>query len=63
MYDTWFDNLDITKNFNDILITSINKVGHNKFILCVLFTKVKFVNDIMFGIMNLDFLVFPYVIM
>ena len=54
MYDTWFENIFITKFFVVILITSINEVGHEKFILCVLFTKTKFVYDMMFGIINLD---------
>ena len=54
MYNTWFENLYITNFFNVILITPINEVGHEKFISYVLFTKNIFVNDIMFGIMNLD---------
>ena len=59
MYDTWFENLYINKFFGVILITPINEVGHEKLILCVLFTKDIFLNDIMFGIMSLDYLACP----
>ena len=45
MYDTWFENLYITKFFGVILITPINEVGHEKIILFVLYTKNNFFND------------------
>ena len=54
MYDIWFENLYIKKFFGVILITPINEVGHEKFMLFVLFTKNNLFDDIMFVLMNLD---------